>query len=88
MKSVFIFLILVIVALALILFCNRLRGKSLSYLSDPKNRQLQKQLLTLLRGDVSAAKRLLKHQRQLHPGKSDNWYLEKVIYDLQRDRRF
>jgi hypothetical protein len=87
MKTVFIFLILVFVALAVIFYWNQLRGKSLSYLSDPKNRQLQKQLLTLLRGDTAAAKRLLKQQRQLHPGKSDNWYLEKVIYDLKRDRR-
>ncbi|WP_260447129.1 hypothetical protein [Nostoc sp. 2RC] len=60
---------------------------SRSYLIDPKNRQLQKRLLDLLNGDVAAAKRLLSQQRQLHRGKSDNWYLEKVIYDLERDRR-
>ena len=63
------------------------KGKwSKSYLNDPKNRQLQHDLLTLLRGDVPTAKRLLGQQRRLHPGKSDNWYLEKVIHDLQRDR--
>ncbi|WP_242051704.1 hypothetical protein [Nostoc sp. FACHB-280] len=66
------------------------RGKqnySRSYLNDPKNRELQHKLIQMLRGDTATAKRLLKRQRQLHQGQSDNWYLEKVIYDLERDRR-
>ncbi|MEH2236015.1 hypothetical protein [Nostoc sp.] len=46
-----------------------------SYRTDPKNRELQADLLTLLRNDVPAAKRLLIQQRQSNPGKSDNWYL-------------
>ncbi|WP_263975720.1 hypothetical protein [Amazonocrinis nigriterrae] len=41
----------------------------------------------MLQGDTATAKRLLRQQRRNHPGKSDNWYLEKVIYDLERDRR-
>jgi hypothetical protein len=61
---------------------------SKSFLIDPKNRQLQKRLMVLLRGDVATAKRLLLQQRKLHQYKSDNWYLEKVIYDLERDRRY
>ena len=24
--------------------------------------------------------------RQKHPGQSEEWYLEKILYDLQRDR--
>lgn len=64
------------------------RGKwSKSYLNDPKNRALQHELLSLLHGDTPTAKRLLKQQRQMHPGQSDNWYLEKVIDDIKRDRR-
>ncbi|MDR9898250.1 hypothetical protein G7B40_027360 [Aetokthonos hydrillicola Thurmond2011] len=67
---------------------EKIRGRvSRSYRIDPKNRQLQSRLISLLRGDTPTAKRLLKRQRELHPGKSDNWYLEKVIYDLERDRR-
>ncbi|WP_445626448.1 hypothetical protein [Nostoc sp. DSM 114167] len=58
-----------------------------SYRTDPKNRALQADLLILLKGDVPAAKRLLLQQRRKKPGQSDNWYLEKVIYDLERDRR-
>lgn len=67
---------------------NKPRGKlSRSYFTDPRNRQLQRELLKLLRGEVDTAERLLQQQRRLHPGKSDRWYLEKVIYDLKRDRR-
>ncbi|MEH2031334.1 MAG: hypothetical protein V7K67_16995 [Nostoc sp.] len=58
-----------------------------SYRTDPKNRALQADLLALLKNDVPTAKRLLGYQRRLNPGKSDNWYLEKVICDLERDRR-
>lgn len=58
-----------------------------SYRTNPKNRQLQADLLGLLQGEVSTAKRLLQYQRRMNPGKSDNWYLEKVIWDLERDRR-
>lgn len=64
------------------------RGRvSRSYRTDPRNRNLQHQLIGMLRGDTALAKRLLRQQRQMHPGRSDNWYLEKVIYDLERDRR-
>jgi hypothetical protein len=65
----------------------RSSGKvSHSYRSDPRNRALQSDLLILLKGDVATAKRLLLQQRRRNPGKPDNWYLEKVIYDLERDR--
>ncbi|WP_427156981.1 hypothetical protein ACQFX9_16485 [Aliinostoc sp. HNIBRCY26] len=68
---------------------NKPRGRvSHTYRSDPKNRYLQRDLLILLKGDTAAAKRLLAQQRRKQPGKSDNWYLEKVIFDLERDRRF
>jgi hypothetical protein len=66
----------------------RPRGKvSKSFRTDPRNRKLQEELLGLLRWDVATAKRLLKRERGRNPGRSDNWYLEKVIHDLERDRR-
>ncbi|MEH2269074.1 MAG: hypothetical protein V7K68_11675 [Nostoc sp.] len=69
-------------------FTSQPRGRvSNSYRNDPRNRYLQTDLLTLLKGDVASAKRLLAQQRRKNPGQSDNWYLEKVIYDLERDRR-
>ncbi|MEH2200943.1 hypothetical protein [Nostoc sp.] len=67
---------------------NKIRGRvSQSYRSDPNNRKLQQDLIAMLRGDIATAKRLLRYERQRNPGNSDNWYLEKVIGDLERDRR-
>lgn len=67
---------------------NRNRTLSHSYRPHSENSELKQKLLRLLNGDVDAAKRLLKQQKQLHQGKSETWYLEKVIFDLERDRRW
>lgn len=57
--------------------------------SKPKlDRSLDQQLLTMLGGDKKAALRLLRNVRKHHPGKSYLWYYEKVIRDLERDRRY
>jgi hypothetical protein len=48
---------------------------------------LDQQLLTMFGGDKKAALRLLRNVRKHHPGKSYLWYYEKVIRDLERDRR-
>lgn len=87
--QILLFIVLILLIFLVIAFIRnqlKFRGKSRSYRNDPKNRQLQSDLLAILQGDVRTAKRLLKQQRQLAPGRSDNWYLEKVIYDLERDR--
>ncbi|MEH2379172.1 MAG: hypothetical protein V7K27_09850 [Nostoc sp.] len=55
-----------------------------TYLTNPRNRQLQAQLLEILHGDVSTAKELLLQQRRVFPGRHDNWYLAKVIYNLEQ----
>jgi hypothetical protein len=52
------------------------------------DRSLDQQLLTMLGGDKKAALRLLRNVRKHHPGKSYLWYHEKVIHDLERDRRY
>ena len=52
------------------------------------NRSLDKELLRLLGGDTNTALRLLRNARKNHPGKSYLWYHEKVIRDLERDRRY
>ncbi len=56
------------------------------YLPGNASKNLQNELLVLLSGNVSVATRLLKHQQKLNPGTPSDWYLEKVIYDLKRDR--
>lgn len=49
--------------------------------------RLESILLTRLLGDREVAKRLLGHARAMYPGRTAKWYLEKVIMDLERDRR-
>jgi hypothetical protein len=46
---------------------------------------LQKKLLLLLHGDRHAANRLLSAAKERNPGRSIQWYAEKVLFDLQRD---
>ena len=52
------------------------------------DRSLDKQLLIMVRGDRECALRLLRNARKNNPGKSYLWYHEKVIRDLERDRRY
>jgi hypothetical protein len=52
-----------------------------------KGYHLQKKLLRMLHHDQATLDRLLRAAEYRHPGRSQQWYLEKVIYDLERDRR-
>ncbi len=49
--------------------------------------RLEEKLLTMVGGDRSVATRLLVNVRFKYPQKSKTWCYEKVIHDLQRDRR-
>ncbi|TAF51800.1 MAG: hypothetical protein EAZ61_09790 [Oscillatoriales cyanobacterium] len=52
-----------------------------------KGRKIDQQhLLNLLHDDRAKACRLLEATRRRHPRCSINWYFEKTIYDLERDR--
>ncbi|MEO1429468.1 MAG: hypothetical protein AAFV71_10460 [Cyanobacteria bacterium J06633_8] len=73
----------------------KLRNKTLSTQSGSRredvslekaNPRLRKELLRLVGGDIRTANRLVAGIKQSHPGKSINWVVEKVIYDLERDR--
>ncbi|MGK7893993.1 MAG: hypothetical protein AB4372_10305 [Xenococcus sp. (in: cyanobacteria)] len=50
--------------------------------------RLSKKILLMLSGDKKAALRLLRNARQNNPHKSYLWCQEKVIRDLERDRRY
>ncbi|MBP0019373.1 MAG: tetratricopeptide repeat protein [Cyanobacteria bacterium SBLK] len=50
--------------------------------SNPSHRRL----LTLVGGHWPLAERLLGQAKHKHPGKSEVWYVEKVIYEIERDR--
>lgn len=56
-----------------------------SYSSRPRE-ELRRRLFPLVHGDWNLAERLLESVRRNHPGRSEDWYWEKVIYDLERDR--
>ncbi|MEA5617942.1 hypothetical protein VB711_08835 [Cronbergia sp. UHCC 0137] len=64
---------------------SRHSGKTSNSFSN--HRKLWHELLSLLRHDRETAERLLRFEQKKNPGKSEKWYLEKVIYDLKRDRR-
>lgn len=49
-------------------------------------KKLQKKLLLLLNGDRNTANRLIALAKTRNPDKSIDWCIEKVIFDLQRDR--
>lgn len=46
-----------------------------------------KKLSRLCAYDQQVASRLLSHAKKRNPGQSEQWYVDKVIYDLERDRR-
>lgn len=50
------------------------------------SRKLQKQVLRLLHDDQATANRLLSQVKIKNPNRSIDWCVEKVIYDLERDR--
>ena len=49
------------------------------------NSQISRPLLQAVKGDRALAKRLLENVKLRYPGKSNKWYIEKVIYDIERD---
>jgi hypothetical protein len=53
---------------------------------EQASRRLQKKLLRLLHDDRDTANRLLSQAQRKNPNKSVDWYAEKAIYDLERDR--
>lgn len=53
---------------------------------NPPKKELRQKLLTLVHRDLSLAELLIDSARRNNPGHSEDWYWEKVIYDLERDR--
>ncbi|MGB6300449.1 MAG: hypothetical protein WBF90_30335 [Rivularia sp. (in: cyanobacteria)] len=82
------FLIFIIIAIILTLLVNKNRSsRGNGYhprKSDRGCKALRRKLLNLVHHNT--ADRLISSAKRQHPGKSERWYLEKVIYDLQRGR--
>jgi len=54
---------------------------------DRVSRPLRQKLVRSLHDDQATATRLFTQAQFKYPGKTPDWYAEKVIYDLERDRR-
>jgi hypothetical protein len=48
--------------------------------------RVRRRALTLLNNDEPTAQRLLASLRDRYPDKTEQWYWEKMLYDLERDR--
>ncbi|MEL6162816.1 MAG: hypothetical protein AAFR37_03300 [Cyanobacteria bacterium J06628_3] len=81
-------LILIIIAVILTLLIHKQRhsggGRYNPRSSNKGCKALRRKLLNLVH--YNTADRLIESAKRQHPGKSERWYLEKVIYDLQRGR--
>ncbi|MCY6492202.1 hypothetical protein [Leptolyngbya sp. GGD] len=49
---------------------------------------IQQRLYQLVYGDRAMAERLLRQARLRYPDRSEQWIWEKVVLDLERDRRW
>ncbi|GAX43471.1 hypothetical protein NIES4075_44850 [Tolypothrix sp. NIES-4075] len=49
--------------------------------------RMKNRLVSLLSGDTAAADRLIEQAKQNYPGMPEDWYWERAIADLERDRR-
>ena len=55
-------------------------------INHQKYEVLRQRLLRLVGGQWEIAKRLIQQQEYNYPGMSDDWYLQRVIDQLERDR--
>lgn len=52
----------------------------------PADQELQNRLINMLAGDRAAAERLVSRIRQNHPDMPENWYWQRAIDDVARER--
>lgn len=63
---------------------TQLEPQPAEYISD---NDIKRQLIVRLDGDTDTAERLIEQAKQNYPGMTDDWYVERVLDDLERDRR-
>ncbi len=86
-------LIIIFGTLYFVLFWEFKKRQSRSYSTQPAypepeptaDAHLQNRLFALV-GDTATANRLVEQLKQNHPGMSENWYWQRAIADLERDR--
>ncbi len=52
---------------------------------DGVDARVRNRTIALMNNDMERIERLLDNARQRTPGKSEQWYWEKILYDLERD---
>jgi len=81
MLQLIVLILIIAVSLAFLYYLSDSSGRRLGgFRSSPLKREL------LRRVSPETAERLVAAERAKHPGKSEHWYLEKVLYDLKRGR--
>ena len=88
-SNLIVFLICVLIIGGVYYFFYRSKNNVQSQNGDnsiPFSSKADRELLRLVGGDRKYAARILNNLSLKHPGKSHKWYLEKAIYDLERDR--
>ncbi|MEO1132985.1 MAG: hypothetical protein AAFX40_09800 [Cyanobacteria bacterium J06639_1] len=63
-----------------------LLGIAVYFLANGERSNLDRDLIQAAGGDKKLAKRMIERAKLKYPDKSESWYVEKVIYDLGRDR--
>jgi cytochrome c-type biogenesis protein CcmH/NrfG len=53
--------------------------------NDGVDERVRRRTIALMNNDMERIERLLENARQRTPGKSEQWYWEKILYDLERD---
>jgi tetratricopeptide (TPR) repeat protein len=51
---------------------------------NPETAALRQRLLILVSGQWPIATRLIEHAKENYPGRSEDWYLQKVVHDLEQ----
>jgi hypothetical protein len=90
-------LIIIFATLYYVLFWQFRRHDSDSFVEEIPNwvedsaggsgNRMKNRLVSLLSGDTAAADRLIEQAKQNYPGMPEDWYWERAIADLERDRR-
>ena len=50
-----------------------------------RSNRLKRELMKLLHNRSDLAQQSIERQKLEHPGQPESWYLDKVIYDLERE---
>ncbi|OWZ84772.1 hypothetical protein [Natranaerobius trueperi] len=80
------YMIIGLVIIITIIYFVRQKGS----ITSSREQHLRNKCKSLLKtSDAEAEKtltRLIERQKERNPGKSEEWYLDKILYDLEKDK--